>query len=449
MPSAAEQLAANLSWSSFSKADELKKRILFALGALIVYRVCTYIPLPGIDQAALANMFNDMRGGFVDMINLFSGGGLSRMSIIALNIMPYISASIIMQLMTSMVPTLAEMKKEGERGRQKINQFTRYGTVLLTIVQAYGLAKGLESQAGVVFEPGFFFEFTTVVTLVGGTMFLVWLGEQITQRGIGNGISLIIYAGIVAELPGVFAQAFELNRTNAMSLPMLLAILAGVAAMIWFIVLCESAQRKIKIQYPKRQQAHGGGMQDNSSHLPMKLNVAGVIPPIFASSLLMMPMTVAGFYAGADAPEWLAFVTANIGPGKPIYISLYILLIVFFCFFYTAIVFNPEETADNLKKHNGFVPGIRPGARTAEYLDYVLTRLTVIGSAYLSLICVVPELIIAQSSVTFYLGGTSLLIVVNVTMDTVTQVQSHLFAQQYDSLIKKSKLKSGKRGRVR
>ncbi|WND02775.1 preprotein translocase subunit SecY [Temperatibacter marinus] len=447
MASAAEQLAANLSWSNFSKADELKQRILFALGALIVYRICTYIPLPGIDQGALSSMFDNMKGGFIDMINLFSGGGLSRMSIIALNIMPYISASIIMQLMTSMVPSLSELKKEGERGRQKINQFTRYGTVILTIFQAYALAAGLESQAGVVLYPnGMFFEFTTVVTLVGGTMFLVWLGEQITQRGIGNGISLIIFAGIVAELPGVFAQAFELNRTNAMSLPVLLAILVGVAAMIWFVVFCESAQRKIRIQYPKRAQAHGGAMQENNSHLPMKLNVAGVIPPIFASSLLLMPMTVAGFYAGQDAPEWITFITANMGPGKPLYIAFYVVMIVFFCFFYTAIQFNPEETADNLKKHNGFIPGIRPGARTAEYLDYVLTRLTVIGSAYLSLICIVPEIIISQSAVTFYLGGTSILIVVNVTMDTVTQIQSHLFAQQYDSLIKKTKLK-GKRGR--
>ncbi|WP_417451837.1 preprotein translocase subunit SecY [Kordiimonas sp.] len=443
MASAAEQLASNISFGSIGKAEELKKRIWFALGALIVYRLCTYIPLPGIDADALANMFASMGGGFLDMVNTFSGGALQRMSIITLGIMPYISASIIMQLLTTMSPTLAAWKKEGEQGRKKINQYTRFGTVLLTIVQGYAVATGLEGQAGVVVDPGFFFRFTTVVTLVGGTMFLMWLGEQITQRGIGNGISLIIFAGIVAELPGTLAQAFELNRAGSMSLAILLAMLVGAAALVYFIVFCERAQRRIVIQYPKRQQ--GNRMfQGDKSHLPMKLNVAGVIPPIFASSLLLMPLTVVNLYQ-TGGPEWLGTVSAILAPGRPLYIALYVALIVFFCFFYTAIQFNPEDTADNLKKHGGFVPGIRPGKRTAEYLDYVLTRLTVIGSAYIALVCVIPEILISQAAVPFYLGGTSLLIVVNVTMDTVSQIHSHLMAQQYEGLLKKARLKGGRR----
>ncbi|MCJ9429279.1 preprotein translocase subunit SecY [Kordiimonas marina] len=442
MASAAEQLAANFSLASIGKAEELKKRIWFALGALIVYRLCTYIPLPGIDAQALQRMFADLGGGFLDMVNTFSGGALKRMSIITLGIMPYISASIILQLLTTMHSGLGSLKKEGEQGRKKINQYTRYGTVLLTIVQGYGVATGLEGQAGVVVQPGLFFEFTTVVTLVGGTMFLMWLGEQITQRGIGNGISLIIFSGIVANLPGHLAQAFELNRAGSMSLTVLLALLIGAGALIWFIVFCERAQRRVVIQYPKRQQ--GNRMyQGDKSHLPLKLNVAGVIPPIFASSLLLMPLTVANFYQ-ANGPEWLSTVTAILSPGKPLYIAFYIALIVFFCFFYTAIQFNPEETADNLKKHGGFVPGIRPGKRTSEYLDYVLTRLTVIGSAYLALVCVVPEVLVRQAAVPFYLGGTSLLIVVNVTMDTVSQIHSHLMAQQYEGLLKKARLKGGR-----
>ena len=443
MASAAEQLAANISLSSFGKAEELKKRIWFALGALIVYRLCTYIPLPGIDAGALENMFASLGGGFLDMVNTFSGGALQRMSIITLGIMPYISASIIMQLMTTMSSRMAALKKEGEQGRKKINQYTRYGTVLLTIVQGYAMASGLQSQQGVVVNPGFFFIFTTVVTLVGGTMFLMWLGEQITQRGIGNGISLIIFAGIVAELPGTIAQAFELNRAGSMSLTLLLAMIIGAAGLIWFIVLCERAQRRVVIQYPKRQQGNRV-MQGDKSHLPMKLNVAGVIPPIFASSLLLMPLSIAGFYA-TGGPEWMTTVTSVLSPGKPVYIGLYVLFIVFFCFFYTAVVFNPEDTADNLKKHGGFIPGIRPGARTAEYLDWVLTRLTVIGSAYLSLVCIVPEILISQAAVPFYLGGTSLLIVVNVTMDTVSQIHSHLMAQQYEGLLKKARIKGGRR----
>lgn len=443
MASAAEQLASNMSLSNFGKAKELKQRIFFALGALIVYRLCTYIPLPGIDARALETMFASFGGGFLDMVNTFSGGALQRMSIITLGIMPYISASIIMQLLTTMNSTLAQWKKEGDQGRKKINQMTRYGTVVLTIVQGWAVATGLEGQSGVVVDPGWFFRITTVVTLVGGTMFLMWLGEQITQRGIGNGISLIIFAGIVAELPGVLAQAFQLNRAGSISLTVLLLMLIGAAALVWFIVLCERAQRRVVIQYPKRQQARGA-MQNDKSHLPLKLNVAGVIPPIFASSLLLMPLTIANLYS-ASGPEWLTTVTAVLGPGKPLYIAFYIALIVFFCFFYTAIQFNPEDTADNLKKNSGFVPGIRPGKRTAEYLDYVLTRLTVIGSGYLSLVCAIPEFLISQAAVPFYLGGTSLLIVVNVTMDTVTQIQSHLMAQQYESLLKKTRLKGGRR----
>lgn len=443
MASAAEQLAANMSLSSFAKAKELKQRLLFAVGALIVYRLCTYVPLPGINAIALDNMFASLSGGFVDMVNTFSGGALRRMSIITLGIMPYISASIIMQLLTAMVPSLEQLKKDGDQGRKKINQYTRYGTVILTIVQGFALASTLESQSGVVVDPGFFFRFVTVITLVGGTLFLMWLGEQITQRGIGNGISLIIFAGIVAELPGALAQAFELNRSGSISLTVLLAMLVGVAGLIWFIVLCERAQRRVTIQYPKRQMGNRM-MQGDKSHLPIKLNVAGVIPPIFASSLLLMPISLANFYQ-AGGPEWLTTLTTTFGPGKPIYIVAYVVLIVFFCFFYTGIQFNPEDTADNLKKHGGFVPAIRPGARTAEYLDYVLTRITVIGSAYLSLVCVIPEILIGQASLPFYLGGTSLLIVVNVTMDTVQQIHSHLMAQQYEGLLKKTRIKGKRR----
>jgi len=444
MASAAEQLAANMNMSSFGKAKELQQRILFALGALIVYRLCTYVPLPGIDAVALAGMFANLQGGIVDMINVFSGGALQRMSIITLGIMPYISASIIMQLLTTMVPSLEQMKKEGDQGRKKINQYTRYGTVVLTVFQGWALASSLQGQDGVVVNPGLFFTFTTVITLVGGTLFLMWLGERITQRGIGQGISLIIFAGIVAELPSALVSAFELNRTGQLSVALLLAILIGAAALVWFIVYCERAQRRVIVQYPKAQRG-GRAMQPEKSHLPMKLNVAGVIPPIFASSLLLMPLSLAQFMAADGAGGWLGTITSYMAPGKPVYIVFYVALIVFFCFFYTAIQFNPEETADNLKKHGGFLPGIRPGKQTASYLDYILTRLTVIGSAYLALVCVIPELLISQSSVPFYLGGTSLLIVVNVTMDTVNQIHSHIMAQQYESLLKKTRLKGGRR----
>ncbi|MAB33920.1 MULTISPECIES: preprotein translocase subunit SecY [Thalassospira] len=448
MASAAEQLAANLNWSSFSKATELKKRIWFTLGALIVYRLGTYIPIPGVDPSILADIFQQNAGGVLGMFDMFAGGALGRMTIFALNIMPYISASIIIQLMTTVSPSLEAMKKEGEQGRKKINQYTRYLTVVIATIQAWGIAVGLESMSGssgsAVHDPGMFFRFTAVVTLVGGTMFLMWLGEQITQRGIGNGISLIIFTGIVAGLPAAIAGTLELGRTGAISALVIVAIIVLAIAVIAFIVFVERAQRRVLIQYPKRQVGMKV-MEGQSSHLPLKINTAGVIPPIFASSLLLMPLSVAQFTAGADAPAWLSTVTALLGRGQPLYIGLYIALIVFFAFFYTAVVFNPEDTADNLKKHGGFIPGIRPGKNTANYLDFILTRLTVIGAAYLAFVCILPELLIAEWSVPFYFGGTSLLIVVTVTMDTVAQIQSHMLAHQYEGLIKKSKLRGRRR----
>jgi len=449
MASAAEQLAANLNFGVLAKATELKKRIWFTLGALIVYRLGTYIPLPGIDPHVLAAVFAQQKGGILGMFDMFAGGALSRMTIFALNIMPYISASIIMQLMTSISPSMEQLKKEGESGRKKINQYTRYLTVLICSLQAYGIAVGLEGMtsggASAVMDPGWFFRFTTVITLVGGTLFLMWLGEQITARGVGNGISLIIFAGIVANLPLALVSTLELGRTGALSPLIIIGILVLAVAVIAFIVFIERAQRRILVQYPKRQR--GGKMfGGESSHLPLKINTPGVIPPIFASSLLLLPMTVASFGAGgAGGPEWLTSVTALLGHGQPLYLALYSALIIFFAFFYTAVVFNPEDTADNLKKYGGFVPGIRPGKNTAEYLDYVLTRLTAVGALYLVAISVMPEYLIANVGVPFYFGGTSLLIVVTVTMDTVAQIQSHLLAHQYEGLIKKSKLR-GKRG---
>ena len=443
MSSAAEQLASNMNFGAFSKATELKKRIWFTLGALVVYRLGTYIPLPGIDPVVLQDIFSQQSGGILGMFDMFSGGALGRMTIFALNIMPYISASIIMQLMTSVSPKLGALKKEGESGRKIINQYTRYGTVVICALQAYGISAGLEgmtSSAGsAVIDPGLYFRFTTVVTLVGGTMFLMWLGEQITARGIGNGISLIIFAGIVANLPSALAGTFELGRTGALSTLVIVGMLIMAIGVIFFIIFIERAQRRIIVQYPKRQQGNkmSGG---DSSHLPLKINTAGVIPPIFASSILLMPITVIGFTAG-QGPEWLNTIAALLGRGQPVYLAIYISLIVFFAFFYTAVVFNPEDTADNLKKYGGFVPGIRPGKNTAQYLDKVLTRLTVIGAAYLSAVCLLPELLISRFSVPFYFGGTSLLIVVTVTLDTVAQIQSHLLAHQYEGLIKKSKLK--------
>jgi preprotein translocase subunit SecY len=443
MVSAAEQLAANLNFSALAKAEELKKRIWFTLGALLVYRLGTYIPLPGIDPASWDQIFRTQAGGILGMFNMFSGGGIHRMAIFALNIMPYISASIIIQLMTTVSPTLENLKKEGEQGRKTINQYTRYLTVVLAAFQAYGISIGLEGAGNVVTDPGLFFRLSTVVTLAGGTIFLMWLGEQITSRGIGNGISLIILSGIVAQLPAAIAGTLELGRQGALSTGIILAVILMAVAVIGFIVFMERAQRRLLIQYPKRQV--GNQMfEGQSSHLPLKLNTSGVIPPIFASSLLLLPTTVANFNAG-KGPEWLSLITTQLGHGRPLFMLLYIALIIFFAFFYTAVVFNPTETAENLKKHGGFIPGIRPGERTAEYIDYVLTRITVVGAAYLAIVCLIPEMLITYAAVPFYFGGTSLLIVVSVTMDTVAQIQGYLLAHQYEGLIKRAKLRGRRR----
>lgn len=445
-----QQLAASLSLANFSKATELKKRLWFTLGALIVFRLVSFVPLPGIDPEALNSLFARTQGGVLDFFNMFSGGALQRMSLIALGVTPYITASIIIQLMTSLVPTLMALKKEGETGRKKLNQYTRYGTVFLTAIQGYGIAVGLEGWGAgqgvaAVIDPGWFFRISTVITLIGGTMFLMWLGEQITSRGIGNGISLIIMAGIVAHLPVSIGQLFEQTRTGAISPGFVLLVAALGLATIAFICLMERAQRKILIQYPKRQV--GSRMfQGDSSFLPLKINTSGVIPPIFASSLLLMPLTVAQFLGkGGTGPDWLLSVTTQLQRGAPVYMALYAAGIIFFSFFYTAVVFNPEETAENLKKYGGFIPGIRPGVRTSEYLDYVLTRITVVGAAYLTLICLLPEFLTSKVGIAASFGGTSLLIVVNVTMDTVAQIQSHLLAHQYEGLIKKSKLRGNRR----
>jgi preprotein translocase subunit SecY len=446
MVSAAEQLAANLNFGALAKAEELKKRIWFTLGALLVYRLGTYIPLPGIDPTAWDKIFNQQSGGILGMFNMFAGGGIHRMAIFALTIMPYISASIIIQLMTTVSPTLENLKKEGEQGRKLINQYTRYLTVVLAAFQAYGIAIGLEGAGtgSVVGDPGWFFRISTVLTLTGGTMFLMWLGEQITQRGIGNGTSLIIMSGIVAQLPSAIAGTLELGRQGALSTGLIFVVLLMAIAVITFIVFMERAQRRLLIQYPKRQV--GNRMfEGQSSHLPLKLNTSGVIPPIFASSLLLLPTTLASFTAQGSATGWLTTVTTLLSHGRPLFLVLYVALIVFFAFFYTAIIFNPTETADNLKKHGGFIPGIRPGERTAEYIDYVLSRITVIGAGYLAIVCMFPEMLIAYAAVPFYFGGTSLLIVVSVTMDTVAQVQGYLLAHQYEGLIKRSKLRGRRR----
>jgi len=448
MASAAEQLAANVNLGVFAKATDLKKRIWFTVVALVVYRLGTWIPIPGVDPHVMADLFRRSGGGLLGMFDMLAGGALQRMTIFALAIMPYISASIIMQLMTTIVPSLEAIKKEGESGRKKINQYTRYLTVLIAAMQAYGIAAGLEGMTGptgtaVIMDNHLLFRFSTVITLVGGTVFLMWLGEQITARGIGQGTSLIIMAGIVAELPGALAGTLELGRTGALPVLLIIGLLILAVGMIYFIVFVERAQRRIIVQYPKRQvgnKMYGG----ESSHLPLKVNTSGVIPPIFASSLLLMPMTVAQF-AMAGGPDWLNTFTVLMGRGQPLYLALYTALIVFFSFFYTAVVFNPVDTADNLKKYGGFVPGVWPGKNTSDYLDYVLTRLTVVGAAYLTALSVLPELLIAKWSVPFYFGGTSLLIVVSVTMDTVAQIQSHLLAHQYEGLIKKSRLR-GRRG---
>ena len=443
MASAAEQLAANINFAAFSKATELKKRIWFTLAALVIYRLGTYIPMPGVDPGELARFAQQNSSGILGWVNGLAGGALGRMAIFALNIMPYISSSIIIQLLTSVSPHLEQLKKEGEQGRKKLNQYTRYGTVLNAALQAYGIAVGLEGQGHIVTDPGIFFRASTVITLTGGTVFLMWLGEQITSRGIGNGTSLIIFSGIVAGLPHGLASMLELGRTGQMSTLLILGIIVMALAVVTFIVFVERAQRRLLIQYPKRQ--IGNKMtQGDSSHLPLKLNTSGVIPPIFASSLLLLPITVANFTRG-QGPEWLNTITAMLGHGQPLFLLFYALLIVFFAFFYTSIMFNPKETAENLKKYGGFIPGIRPGERTAEYIDYVLTRITVLGALYLAVVCLLPELLIGYAAMPFYFGGTSLLIVVSVTMDTVAQVQGHLLAQQYEGLVKKAKLRGARR----
>ncbi len=450
MASAVEQLAKNANWGALAKATELKKRILFVIGALLVYRLGTYIPIPGIDPKVWGEIFEAKGGGILDMFNMFSGGALSRMTIFALNIMPYISASIIMQLATAMSKNLEELKKEGEVGRMKINQYTRYLTVILATVQAYGLAIGLEAMTGqggasAVINPGMFFRISTVITIVGGTIFLMWLGEQITSRGVGNGISLIIFAGIVAELPRAVASVLELTRQGTFSGLELLMLVVMVVAVIALIVFVERAQRRVIVQYPKRQVGNQIA-QGQTNHIPLKLNTAGVIPPIFASSLLLLPLTLLGF-SGAGSSDFWADLTRYLQHGQPVYMVLYGLLIVFFCFFYTAIVFNPEENAETLRKYGGFIPGIRPGKNTADYLDFVLTRISVVGAIYLVFICLLPEFMISKYNMPFYFGGTSLLIVVSVTMDTVAQIHSHLIAHQYEGLVKKTKLRGRSRRR--
>lgn len=443
MASAAEQLAKNISFSSFAKATELRQRLWFTLMALVIYRAGTFIPIPGIDAGQFGEIVRDPGNGILSMVNVLSGGALERVAIFALNVMPYITASIIMQLMTTASKRLAELKKEGEAGRKQINQYTRYLTVILALVQSFGMAMGFQAQQGVVAEPGLYFIVSTVVTLTGGTVFLMWLGEQVTARGVGNGISLIIFAGIVAEFPRIVAQLLEQTQNGTMSGATLLFLAILVAVLIVFIVFIERSQRRLLIQYPKRQQGNrmSGG---ESSFLPLKLNTAGVIPPIFASSLLLLPATIGNFAANTDS-VWLQTINAYIGQGQVGFFVLYSAFIIFFCFFYTSIVFNPDETADNLRRYGGFLPGIRPGKRTAEYLDFVLTRLTVIGAAYLTIVCLFPEILRAYYGIPFYLGGTSLLIVVSVTMDTVAQVQSHLISHQYEGLVKKTKLRGRKR----
>ncbi|WAC23921.1 preprotein translocase subunit SecY [Blastomonas sp. SL216] len=455
MASRADNLASNFSLAKFSQATELKNRIWFTIGALIIFRLLSYVPLPGVDPTALATLYQQTKGGVLDIFNTFSGGSLERMSLIALGVMPYITASIVVQLAASLSPQLAAIKKEGESGRKKLNQYTRYGTVFLTAIQGYFIAVGLESYAGAsgiqaVIDPGIMFRVGAVISLVGGTMFLMWLGEQITARGIGNGISLIIMAGIVAQMPVFAAQMFEGGRTGSISPFAIIALIGMIVGLVLLISFMERAQRRVLIQYPKRA-TQRGVMQADRSHLPLKINTAGVIPPIFASSLLLMPLTISQFAGNSTDPNSAVggvLVTLNqyLAHGQPLYMTLYALGIIFFCFFYTAVVFNPEETSENLKKNGGFIPGIRPGKNTATYLDYVLTRITVVGAAYLTLVCVLPEYVIAQTGIPlFFLGGTSLLIVVNVTVDTITQIQSHLLAHQYADLIKKAKLK----GRLR
>jgi preprotein translocase subunit SecY len=439
MASAAEQLARNLNFSTFAKAKVLQQRILFTVLALLVYRLGTYIPVPGIDPDAYAASFQNAQQGIAGMFNVFAGGAVERMAIFALNLIPYITASIVIQVVQTAVPRLEALKKEGESGRRKLNQYTRYLTVVFCAVQAFGIAKGLEASQGVVLNPGLFFEVSTVVTLVGGTMFLMWLGEQITSRGVGNGVSLIIFAGIVANLPTTAVQTLELTRQGSIAPFWGFGIPALAIVVIAIIVFFERAQRRLLIQYPKRQV--GNKMfQGDTSHLPLKLNTSGVIPVIFASSLLLLPATIASFAAQGDAPQWLQVTSAVLGRGQPLYLLLYGGLTIFFAFFYTSIVFNPTDTADYLKRSGGFIPGIRPGVRTAQYIDYVLTRITVVGALYLTVVALIPEMIHSQLNVSQFLGGTSLLIIVTVTLDTVSQIQSHMIAQQYEGLVKRSRL---------
>lgn len=455
MASRADNIASNLNLANFSKATELKKRIWFTVGALIVFRFLSFVPLPGVNPLVLESLYARTQGGILDIFNAFSGGSLERMSLIALGVMPYITASIVVQLAASLHPSLAALKKEGESGRKKLNQYTRYGAVALTALQGWFLAAGLEAYGAssglqAVVNPGYLFRVGAVISLIGGTMFLLWLGEQITSRGIGNGVSLIIMAGIVAQMPTFISNLFEGGRSGSISPFLIVGLVILVVAMVLFICYFERAQRRLLIQYPKRA-TQKGMMQADRSHLPLKINTAGVIPPIFASSLLLLPLTISQFAGNSVSPDTTlgaAIVALNqyLGHGKPLYMLLYALGIIFFCFFYTAVVFNPDETSENLKRNGGFIPGIRPGKNTATYLDYVLTRITVIGAAYITIVCVVPEWVIAQTGMNmFFIGGTSLLIVVNVTVDTITQIQSHLLAHQYGDLIKKAKLK----GRLR
>jgi preprotein translocase subunit SecY len=445
MPSAAEQLAANFSFSNLGKSQELRQRIFFTLGALVVARLGTYIPLPGIDPAVMAQLVQQSGGGFLDVLNTFAGGAVNRMAIFALSIMPYITASIIIQVMTTVFPELEALKKEGETGRKTLNQYTRYATVFIAMMQAYGLTLGVEHMGSghLVINPGWFFRIEAMITLTAGTIFLMWIGEQITARGVGNGISLIIFAGIVARLPVVIGQTLDQVRTGAMSIPVVIGFAVFAVVLVGVIVFMERAQRRLFVTYPKRQvgnKVYGG----ESSHLPLKLNVSGVIPPIFASSLLLLPSTYASFNA-QNMPDWLSTLVTYLSRGQPLYILLYALLIFFFSFFYTSVVMPPEETAENLKKYGGVFPGIRPGKKSAEFIDYTLTRITVVGAAYLAVVCLIPEVLFFAYGLSFSLGGTSILIVVSVTMDTVAQIQSHLIAQQYEGLLKKSKLRGARR----
>ncbi len=441
-------MAANTSWSALGKATDLRNRILFTLGLLIVYRLGTYIPVPGIDADALRQFMAQAGQGIGGMVSMFTGGALGRMGIFALGIMPYISASIIVQLLTSMVPSLEQLKKEGEQGRKKINQYTRYGTVLMATAQSYGLAVSLES-GDLATDPGLYFRLACMITLVGGTMFLMWLGEQITQRGIGNGISLIIFVGIIAEVPAAIAQFLASGRSGAISPAVIIAVIVMMVAIIMFVVFMERALRKIHIQYPRRQvgmKVYDGG----SSHLPVKVNPAGVIPAIFASSLLLLPVTISTFSADATNGPIMSWLLANFGPGQPLYLLFFVAMIVFFAYFYTFNVsFKPDDVANNLKNQNGFVPGIRPGKKTAEYLEYVVNRILVLGSAYLAAVCLLPEILRGQLAIPVYFGGTSVLIVVSVVMDTIQQAQSHLLAHQYEGLIEKSQLRGRNKKRTR